>query len=65
MITARGRGDRLPDDERFRNIDWRERGLSPPSAGYQYLQDDSGVCLLVGVTTGIILDVSLASDEPL
>ena len=56
------RGDRLSHDDArsFRNLDWRDRGLSPPPAGYQYLQDDRGACLLVGMTTGLILSVSFA-----
>ncbi len=55
------RGDRLPSYYRdsYRDVDWRDCGLSAPPRGYRYVEDDRGNYLLVAIATGVILSVLL------
>jgi Ni/Co efflux regulator RcnB len=57
------RGDRLPwgYERRFRVVDYRREHLRPPPRGYRYIRDGRGDTLLVGIATGVILGVILAS----
>jgi Ni/Co efflux regulator RcnB len=58
------RGERLPEYYRdsLAVVDYRVYELAPPPRGYHYVRDDRGDYLLVGIATGIILGVILASD---
>lgn len=52
------RGQRVPDYYRdsAHRVDYRQyRNLRAPPRGYQYVRDDRGAVLLVGVVTGVIL----------
>jgi len=55
------RGDRLPNYARtqYRQVDWRRDRMRAPPRGYQYVRDDRGQVLLVGVATGVILSILL------
>lgn len=58
------RGERLNQYQRshFRQVDWRREHLREPPRGYRYVRDDnSGETLLIGLATGAILGVILAS----
>lgn len=56
------RGDRLPSYARdsYRQVDWRRERLRQPPRGYQYVRDDRGEVLLVGIATGVILSILLS-----
>ena len=58
------RGDRLPQYYRdsLDVVDYRLYELNAPPRGYHYVRDDRGDYLLVGIATGVILGVILASD---
>ncbi len=58
------RGERLPAYYRdsLGVIDYRVYDLDPPPRGYHYVRDDRGDYLLIGIATGVILGVILASD---
>lgn len=58
------RGDRLPSYYRtyYRPVDYRYYRLRPPPRGYHYVRDDRGDLLLVGIATGVILGVIMASN---
>jgi Ni/Co efflux regulator RcnB len=52
------RGQRVPDyyRDRAHRVDYRQyRDLRAPPRGYQYVRDDRGAVLLVGIATGVIL----------
>jgi Ni/Co efflux regulator RcnB len=52
------RGQRVPSyyRDRAHRVDYREyRDLRAPPRGYQYVRDDRGAVLLVGIATGVIL----------
>jgi Ni/Co efflux regulator RcnB len=53
------RGDRLPSYYRdnYRSVDYRRHHLRAPPRGYQYVEDDRGELLLVGIATGVILGI--------
>lgn len=58
------RGQRVTQAQRahFRQVDWRREHLRAPPRGYRYERDDdSGETLLVGLATGAILGIILAS----
>lgn len=57
------RGERLPSYYRnqYDRVDYRSRNLRAPPRGYHYVEDDRGDYLLVGIATGVILGVILAS----
>lgn len=56
------RGDRLPayGRQQYREVNWRYERLRAPPRGYQYVRDDRGQVLLVGIATGVILSVLLS-----
>lgn len=57
------RGQRVPDyyRDRAHRVDYRQyRDMRAPPRGYQYIRDDRGTVLLVGITTGVILATILA-----
>lgn len=56
---AWNRGDRVPAYYRDRShqVDWRRNGYKAPPRGYQYVRDDRGTVLLVGIATGAILTI--------
>lgn len=56
------RGDRLSQYHRGRvqRIDYRREHLRAPPRGYDYVRDDRGDTLLVGIATGVILAVILS-----
>lgn len=53
------RGDVVPAYYRDRGhqVDWRRSGYKAPPRGYQYVRDDRGAVLLVGIATGAILTI--------
>jgi Ni/Co efflux regulator RcnB len=53
------RGDTVPAYYRDRGhqVDWRRAGYRAPPRGYQYVRDDRGAVLLVGIATGAILTI--------
>lgn len=57
------RGDRLPADfrNRYQAVDYRSAHLRAPPRGYHYVRDDRGNTLLVGIATGVIASLILAS----
>ena len=59
------RGDRLPSYYRssYRGVDYRRAHLRAPPRGYNYVEDDRGEYLLVGIATGVILSVILNNDR--
>lgn len=56
------RGDRLSNYHRqhVHRVDYRREHLRAPPRGYDYVRDDRGDTLLVGIATGVILAVILA-----
>lgn len=57
------RGERVPAyyRDRAHRVDYRQyRDMRAPPRGYQYVRDDRGTILLVGIATGVILSAILA-----
>ena len=56
------RGDRLPAyyRDQYRPVDYRYNRLAPPPRGAQWVRDDRGDYLLVGIATGVILGLALS-----
>lgn len=56
------RGDRVPAyyRDRAHQVDWRRDRLRTPPRGYQYVRDDRGTVLLVGIATGVVLSAILS-----
>lgn len=56
------RGERVPAYYRdhAHRVDWRRERLKAPPRGYEYVRDDRGSVLLVGIATGVILTAILA-----
>lgn len=57
------RGERVPAyyRDRAHRVDYRQyRNLRAPPRGYEYIRDDRGTVLLVGIATGVILSAILA-----
>jgi Ni/Co efflux regulator RcnB len=55
------KGDRVPAyyRDRAHRVDYRRERLRAPPRGYEYIRDDRGTVLLVGVATGVILSAIL------
>lgn len=56
------RGERVPAyyRDRAHRVDWRREHLRAPPRGYEYVRDDRGATLLVGIATGVILSAILS-----
>jgi Ni/Co efflux regulator RcnB len=56
------RGDRVPAyyRDRAHKVDYRAHRLKAPPRGYEYVRDDNGAILLVGIATGVILSAILS-----